>query len=173
MNKKGFALLETLIVVVIISTSLVTLYHAYNYSVVNENIRLHYDDVNYIYKTHYLKNNLELTEDDFLVINDESITNTLENNDIKETFNVKQMLIIKTDFDLISSCTMDLIKGTSSSSDELCENSFGNYDENLIKYIKTLGSDTSLTENDYLLVVLYEEENLLNYASLKLEVPNE
>ncbi len=53
MNKKGFALLETLIVVVIISGSLITLYYAYNYSVINENIRLYYDDVNYIYKTKY------------------------------------------------------------------------------------------------------------------------
>ncbi len=54
-NNKGFVFIETIIVVAILITSLIYLYSTYVSLTNNENRRLFYDDVSYIYRAYYVK----------------------------------------------------------------------------------------------------------------------
>ena len=54
-NKKGFVLIETIVTVVVLTTSLLYLYNSYSSIIANENTRLYYDDVAYIYKANYIR----------------------------------------------------------------------------------------------------------------------
>lgn len=55
-NKKGFAFVETIITVVILSASLLYLYSTYNAIISDEKVRLYYDDPAFIYYTIMLEN---------------------------------------------------------------------------------------------------------------------
>jgi len=77
-NKKGFALIETIITVTILATSLLYVYSSFNSLLIKEKRRVHYDDIAYIYRTHYIKDFLSyydlnytldlLSEDNPLII---------------------------------------------------------------------------------------------------------
>lgn len=54
-NNKGFVLIETIIVTVVLAASLLYLYFSYSSTLIREKTRLQYDDVSYIYKAEYLK----------------------------------------------------------------------------------------------------------------------
>ena len=59
MNKKGFAFIETIITIVILSSALLYLYSSYSAIISEEETRLHYDDVAYIYYTNNVRKFLE------------------------------------------------------------------------------------------------------------------
>ena len=63
MGKKGFAFIETIITVVLLSTSLLYLYNSYSSIISGEETRLYYDDPAYIYKTNYVRKFLEENTD--------------------------------------------------------------------------------------------------------------
>ena len=50
-SKKGFVFIETILTIVVLTTTLVILYGTYSRSIVSEKRRLYYDDIAYIYKT--------------------------------------------------------------------------------------------------------------------------
>ena len=50
-NKKGFVFIETILTIVVLTTTLVILYGSYSRSVQSEKRRLYYDDISYVYKT--------------------------------------------------------------------------------------------------------------------------
>ncbi len=60
--KKGFALLETIIVITFLAVALILLYNTFIGMVVNNKNNILYDDVANIYKTYYVKEYLELKE---------------------------------------------------------------------------------------------------------------
>ena len=161
--KKGFAFIETIVTVVVLSASLLYLYNSYNAIISDEEDRLYYDDVAYIYKTNYVRKFLEeysnieqlrlsfqnsyvLTigfdyQDLFSEEKNDMFT-TLAN--ITNSYNINQMLIIKTDF--FNECFDD--------AKTICKNSYENISYNMKKYINTL-NDTSY---NYYLVVEYTEK---------------
>ena len=49
MKKTGFAFIETIITIVILSASLLYLYNSYDAIISDEEMRLYYDDVAHIY----------------------------------------------------------------------------------------------------------------------------
>ena len=59
MKNKGFVFIETIVTVLVLSTSLLYLYNSYNNIIDKEETRVYYDDVAYIYKTNYIKRFLE------------------------------------------------------------------------------------------------------------------
>ena len=59
MKNKGFVCIETIVTVLVLSTSLLYLYNSYNNIIDKEETRVYYDDVAYIYKTNYIKRFLE------------------------------------------------------------------------------------------------------------------
>jgi type II secretory pathway pseudopilin PulG len=58
-NKKGFAFIETLVVVAILTASLLMVYSTYNSAIIKENSRISYDDSAYLYRTYYIYNFLQ------------------------------------------------------------------------------------------------------------------
>lgn len=58
-NKKGFAFIETIIIVVVLCSALLLLYSTYSAIVSDEKTRIYYDDPAFIYYTNHVKNFLE------------------------------------------------------------------------------------------------------------------
>lgn len=59
MKKNGFVFIETVVTVVILSTSLLLLYRSFSGSIQNEKERLYYDDTAYIYRASFVRRYLE------------------------------------------------------------------------------------------------------------------
>ena len=59
MNKKGFVFIETIIVVIVLTSSLLLLYTSFNKILQSEKTRVNYDDINYIYRTYYVQTLLD------------------------------------------------------------------------------------------------------------------
>lgn len=55
MKKKGFVLIETIIVLVVLLSALVLLYSGFNNLYIKEQNYLYYDDIAYVYKTEYIR----------------------------------------------------------------------------------------------------------------------
>lgn len=158
MNKKGFAFIETIITIVILSSALLYLYSSYSAIISEEETRLHYDDVAYIYYTNNVRKFLEEysniedvkknafnnryieiigTGYDGLFDSDEK--NMAEK--IVQSYNINQIILVKAT--LFNDCL--------SSENGKCKDSFSNVGYNLKNYINTI-SDTSY---DYYLIVEY------------------
>ena len=165
MNKKGFVFIETIITVVVLSTSLIMLYNTYSSSIYNEKERLNYDDVGYIYRTNQIRNFLEENTDidaiksyafqgTYVVtigsgfdsmFTTEQIENGAKSNleIIMSSLNVHQMLLVSSDY--ILNCYDESL---------ICKFSSNNLSYGLQNYLKSL-NDASY---DYYLVVEYAEK---------------
>ncbi len=177
MNNKGFAFIETIITVVVLSAALLTLYGSYNSIIKNEKKRLYYDDVAYIYRTNYIRSFLEENSDienvkswalnnDYIItigydferlFTDEQINNGAKNAlmNIVNKFHVQQMVLVK------SAMLDDCIDYNGSCSDDdticlMCKKAIDNnyIGRNLNAYINTLNSK----DYDYYLAVEYAEK---------------
>ncbi len=58
-NNKGFIFLETIIVTVVLTTTLIFLYSNFSKNVNDERRRLYYDDIAYLYKTIFIRNGIK------------------------------------------------------------------------------------------------------------------
>lgn len=171
MNNKGFIFIETIITVVILSSTLILLYNTYSNAISDEKDRLHYDDVAYIYRTNYIRNflvehsNLNDVKD-FSFDNSYAVTigpylgsmfteEQMNQNyptsfqTLYDTFNINQIVLVKSDY--ISRCYQD--------TDPLCSASHNGLGLNLTNYLKSL-NDISY---QYYLVVEYAEKNVGGY----------
>ena len=54
-NNKGFVFIETIITIVILTAALLYIYSNFTNILIKEKTRVHYDDVAYIYRTHFIK----------------------------------------------------------------------------------------------------------------------
>lgn len=132
--KKGFALLETIIVITFVSVSLILLYNNFTNMTLNNQRNILYDDVANIYKVHYVLEYLNLNDlskhlnnEDitFLDCNDFSFSSC---NKLFKTLNINKLYLTK--YNLNNS-------NLSSSSNELKEyvkntSNKGNYKYRLI-----------------------------------------
>lgn len=167
MKNKGFVFIETIVTVLVLSTSLLYLYNSYNNIIDKEETRVYYDDVAYIYKTNYIKRFLEENANIEYVKSEafkesyvtsignafdnffneaqleENMNNSLEN--ILNNFRVNQMFLVKRNY--IDECD------GSETSDECYFNATDNA-YNLTNYIKSIND----TKHDYYLVVEYSEK---------------
>lgn len=163
MKKNGFTIIETVITVVVLSTSLLYLYSSYSSIISSEKERLYYDDIAHIYKSHYIKEYLldyadmdmakkERLNDSYIITIGEETENLFYKEDdakgltnIKKTFNVTQLLLVKSD--MITKCE-DTEKGD-------CGTAWNYLDIYQKAYIKTLNEASS---TGYYLVVEYAEK---------------
>ena len=167
LKNKGFVFIETIVTVLVLSTSLLYLYNSYNNIIDKEETRVYYDDVAYIYKTNYIKRFLEENANIEYVKSEafkksyvtsignafdnffneaqleENMNNSLEN--ILNNFRVNQMFLVKRNY--IDECD------GSETSDECYFNATDNA-YNLTNYIKSIND----TKHDYYLVVEYSEK---------------
>lgn len=164
-RKNGFAFIETIITIVILSASLLYLYNGYS-SIINvEKDRLYYDDISYIYKANYVRKFL-LENSDIEKLKSYSFDNTyvttigtgftsmfndnqkndgminsLEN--IVQNFNINQMLLIKSN--LLNDCIDD---------SDICNNSLDNLSYSLKEYVYSIND----TGNGYYLIFEFAEK---------------
>ena len=78
MNKKGFVFVETIVVCVVLSISLVTVYAAFAMLVKNQKTRSNYDQAVYNYRSYYLVKSLNVITCDQVVSIDDEIKNNLD-----------------------------------------------------------------------------------------------
>lgn len=162
-KNKGFAFIETVITVVVLSASLLYIYNSYNSIIRDEEVKLYYDDVAYIYKTNYLRRYLEeyanldtfknndIFFEDSYIMTIGSGSNLLFDSKEKErkmeflelNYNISQMVLVKSK--MLDECIND--------DKDICENSLKNLSYKFRSYINTLNS----TDYDYYLVVEYSE----------------
>ena len=169
-NKRGFVFIETIITVVVLTTSLLYLYNSYSSIISSEEERLYYDNPAYIYRTNYIREFLESYSNidyikDFAFDNSYIITIgpyfddifTAEQMDadmiaslvnIFNNYKVNQMLLMDTT--MLNDCT------NSQTDDDIltkCDASTKNLSYNLNRYIRTI-NDTTYS---YYLIVEYSE----------------
>lgn len=154
MKKSGFAFIETIITIVILSSTLLYLYHTYSAIITEEEKRLYYDDPAFIYKGNYIRNflnehsSLDLVKElafknTYIVTIGSGYEGLFSDNygeafeSLVTTFKVHRTLII--DAKIKEGCI---------SNNSLCENSFDNVGYNLKNYINSINLDS-----DYYLVL--------------------
>ena len=183
MNNKGFVFVETIVAVVVLTSSLLLLYSTFHSLLQSEKTRVYYDDINYIYRSYYLKNKIkdlnimsvikDINSDEnkyFTTIGieyDELFDGYVDEknylNSLINDFDIKQMIILKeSKLDDLKSCNL---KNYNES--EACNNLYMNLSEEMINYLKSIYVDVSCT---YILVSEYvtcskDDTNCHNYYS--------
>lgn len=188
MKKNGFVFVETIIAIVVLTSSLLLLYSSFNKILQSEKTRVYYDDVSYIYRTWYIKdriNDLNImaalrditsNEDKYFVtvgVEYEGLFNGYEYEktyiaNLLEDFEVNQIIILKENkIDNLKKCTLECSLDSSCEEYENCNGLYTNLSDNMINYLKTIYIDISCT---YVMVIEYntcnsDNTNCKNYYS--------
>ena len=153
-KKNGFAFIETIVTIVILSAALIYLYSSYSAIITEEERRVYYDDTAFIYYTNYVRKFLE----EYADLNIERFSTTIgaeyeglfESNKsmmkeslekIVQSFKINQIILV--DSKMFDECF--------SNTEDKCDRSLENLGYNLKTYINTI-NDTSY---EYYLVVEY------------------
>ena len=134
MNKKGFVLMETIVVIVIISVALLAIFSSYNKLLSKVKTENKYDTSEYIYMTYYIRKYLKGTNVKAVDINTEDVTNLCVylDDDGLNIFNAKKIYIVK---------NLNKLSDRASK-----------FDAYMIDYIKRL----DVRDNDSLIIVEYQ-----------------
>ena len=147
--KKGFALLETLIVITFLMVSLLLLYGTFSNMLSNSKKNILYDNASNIYKAYYVKEYLSL-----------GALQNIETNDIKE---------ITCNEINISGCTTLLneleITKLYIANINLKDYDKEKYTSNLNNYLDTLSNKSN---NKYRLILEFNNEDILAFASIEI-----
>lgn len=181
-NKKGFVFMETILTIVVVTTTLVILYGSYSRSVLSEKRRLYYDDIAYVYKTIAIRDAfnksvnqskfkfaLDNARDDYYFYMFSSGSDIFRNNSLmsrtRELYNYKVLIYVP--FDMITplkNCvnegerTMDLkCHNTLEKIEDFTDSTFNDYVKNIsIDYSKV----SSRSEIEGILIsLIYESRN--------------
>lgn len=165
MNKKGFVLMETIVVIVVISVALLTIFSSYNKILRKVKTENKYDTSEYVYMTNYIK---EYLEDKSVTISElypctvdsttgDEICDVLDINPITisestiSNFNVEKVYIL-TDINNFDS----EVNGINNSE---------YFDAYMIDYIRKL----DVGDNDTILIVEYKRPSMdINYETKKM-----
>ncbi len=187
-DKNGFVFIETIIAIVVLTSSLLLIYKSFNNILQAEKTRISYDDISYIYRSEYLKerlNDLNLNAALKGLLNDNQkyfITIGMEYEGLfsgKEAekdfmaklladFEVEQMIIIKENkIDDLKKCNLECALDSSCANYSNCNNITSNISEEFLNYLKTIYIDIPCT---YVLAVEYQtcgsdNTNCRNYYS--------
>lgn len=187
MNKKGFTIIETLLVVAMMSIAMLLVYQSYSYLISKEKSRIYYNDVVDIYRTQALKEYIieysmieyyidsfasSDTDRIFFAIGESTQISSVESlfyypdeiGELLTFYDVYEMAILNPDFDVISQCSYSIANNGTTYNEVteeekyICQKSFINYSYEMITFIKSLGSNVEIEDNGYLLVVSYNIE---------------
>lgn len=185
--KKGFILVETIIVITILATSLLLIYSSFNSLLVNEKRRMYFDDPVYLYRTYYIldffqTNNVFNYVDDVLgenVVSNENLLVEVSCNNAEifvpgsttkafcekliatKYLEVEHIYFTHYDLGPLTECTDE--------DDETCQRhpSLRSLTPNAVSYLRTLGSTPG---DGYRIVIEFVKEEKLKkkyfYASL-------
>lgn len=173
MKKNGFVFVETIVAIVVLTTSLLLLYTTFTKVLQTEKTRVYYDDVAYIYRSYYIKSRInELNM--MAVLNDitsntnkyfvtigieyQELFNGYETEktyiaNMFEDYDVNQIIILKENkIDNIKSCTLECSLDKNCNEYENCNGLYTNLTEDFINYLNTIYVDVSCT---YIMAVEY------------------
>lgn len=173
MKKNGFVFIETIVAIVVLTSSLLLLYNTFTKVLQKEKTRVYYDDVTYIYRSYYLKDRIN-------ELNIMSVLNDLNSNNDKyfvtigmeyeelfkgyekektyisnmlEDLEVSQIIILKENkVDNIKRCTLECSLNKDCNEYENCNGVYTNLSEEFINYLKSIYIDVSCT---YVMAVEY------------------
>ena len=166
-KKNGFIFVETIVAIVVLSSSLLLLYSTFFNILQSEKTRIYYDDINYIYRAYYIKKELYNSNFQSLLktfanngsvielVNVQQLRNSEFFNEFLSDFEVRQMYIIKNGESIrnLKNCT-ELCAYTASctngATSTACKNLYDNANSDLLNYIKFLNVDVA---TDYVLVI--------------------
>jgi len=173
MKKNGFVFVETIVAVVILTSSLLLLYSTFSKILQSEKTRVYYDDVNYIYRTWYVKeriNSLNImaalrditsnTDKYFVTVGIEydNLFTGYERektyiSNLLEDYEVSQIIILKENkIDNLKKCTLECSLDSNCNDYENCNGLYTNLSDEMINYLKTIYIDVSC---NYVLAVEY------------------
>lgn len=164
-RKKGFIFIETLIVIAVLTLSLLMTYSAYNGAVAKENIRIHYDDAAYMYRTYYITRflkdfNLNIVKDYlnkennkylfYLKCQDSALFYGRENNkdlcdNIWNQFHISNIYITFENLQDLQKCN---------NNNNMCQLLNLIYPEDAANYLKTIGGKE---DDGYRIIIEYKE----------------
>ena len=176
MGKKGFVFVETIVVTVVLTVALITIYATFNSVLTNEKKHMAYDDTGYMYRTFYVQNflaNLNIKgyinnyfSDNSILIkqlycNDVSLYHDNEEMhsmsvvcekliNIPETLDIKNVYITRYDLSNLKNCIYN------NCSDANLKKNIENLDLAFINYIKSL-KPNQFYNDKYRLIIEYEE----------------
>lgn len=175
--KKGFLLLETIVVISVLCTILITLYVGYNNTTNTVKAQLRYDNTEYVYKTYILGNFLGekiISEGSYACSNCEQIYIFCSNKNTTTSCNNLNINNADGGYlnNLINSMKVKAIYIT-----QWDTTSFSNkaeimniFEATTQRYIRSLNPDKRQTPT-YRIIVMYEDENdgTTEYASLEFK----
>ena len=160
-NKKGFVFIETILTIVVLTTTLVILYGSYSRSVQSEKRRLYYDDISYVYKTMVIRDAfsksvntskfkfaLDNAQDDFYFYMFSSGSDIFRNNSlmtrVRELYNYKVLIYVP--FEMIAPLKA-CANSSETTTDVKCKNTLDKIndfaDSTFVDYVKSLSIDYS------------------------------
>lgn len=182
MKRNGFVFVETIVAIVILASSLLLLYSSFNKILQSEKIRVYYDDVNYIYRTWYIKDRIndlnmmavlrDIISNEkkyFVTVGSEYeglFTDSNEKNYINKIttdFDVTQMIIFEENkLNDLKKCTLEcsLNNNCYDSSETIkndnCTELYTNLSDEMINYLKSIDIDIACS---YIFVAEYRSCN--------------
>ena len=101
----GFILIETIVVITILSVGLISLYASYNLILTKAVGRSYYDNVDYVYKTYMVSRYLIDTNQNDFIGNYKVVDLTSDNNlnNIATNLNIEKIYIVKGTYTTITS----------------------------------------------------------------------
>ncbi len=104
MHKNGFIFLESILAIVILTSSLLLIYSSFKKILSNEKAKIKYDEINYIYRTEYLKtalfsynedtlNNLNIEKYKLINLNEKPFNNDYFIELVKD-FEIKNIILV-------------------------------------------------------------------------------
>ncbi len=188
MKKNGFVFIETIVAIVVLTSSLLLLYSTFTKVLQSEKTKVYYDDINYIYRTHHIKerlNELNLNAAIKDLNNNPNkyfVTLGVEYNDLftgyeseknyisklLNDYEVSQMIIAKENkIDNLKRCSLSCANDPNCDEHENCNGLYTNLSDEMISYLNTIFIDVSCT---YVLVIEYntcssDETNCKRYYS--------
>lgn len=93
MNKKGFVLMETIVVIVVVSVALLTIFSSYNKILSKLRTENKYDTSEYIYITKYIKDSMDIDTEVQDIVTENNITN-YTNSNLNSLYGVEKIYLL-------------------------------------------------------------------------------
>ena len=173
-NNKGFVFIETIITIVFLISALLFIYKNFTDVLIKEKTRVHYDDIAYIYRTHYIKeyfsnySNTNAWENIISRISDDApmmvigcgyeglMEDTVSCQYNMDELEVYSIVLAKSDLSFAKQCKTGVTESYACSY-------LNNLSAHEIEYIKTLGKLNSEEHNfSYVMIIEYRINNLAN-----------
>ena len=138
MNKKGFVLMETIVVIVVVSVALLTIFSSYNKILSKLRTENKYDTSEYIYMTKYIKDSMNADTEVQDFVTENNITN-YTNSNLKSLYGVEKIYLLTN----LNEFDKEMTNGKKNSS---------LFDAYMIDYIKKL----DVRNQDKLLIVEFK-----------------